>query len=682
MRLAAVLLAAAARLAAQAPSSPDSLQLPLVRLDSLRVEALRAPLHLARAPLAASVVGAAELRRGRPGLALEEGLRLVPGLQVDNRFNFAQGERISVRGFGARAQFGVRGVKVLLDGIPATLPDGQTQLTHIDPAALERAEVLRGPASALYGNAAGGVLYLQTQAPFEQPLAQRLRFTAGSDGLARLHQRIGGRSGAASYQLQLSRLRYGGFREHASAEQQWAGLRLGYDGTRDHLLLLLDGVDYAAESPGALPDSLLRADRGAAWPRNLAQRTGEDGRQAQLGLRWRRTLPAAELELVGYALRRTLDNPIPTAVIDLARWAGGVRALLRARAASPRAPQWAAGLDADLQRDRRVNYQNRAGERGARTLDQRERVRGLGLFGQLVVPATPRLDVLGGLRYDHVGFRADDRLVGAADPDDSGRRGMGALSPSLGVQYRAGRALQLYANLATAFETPTTTELVNRPEGAGGLNPELQPQRTRSVEVGLRGGRGASLRYELAAYRAEVSDALVPFQVPGSEGRDFFRNAGRARHRGLEASARLGLTPALSASAAYTLTDAVFRRYAVRGEVFDGNRLPGVAPQRATLVLAYAPRADAFAELELRAASRTPVNDANRAHSPGYALLDVRLGHPGIRLWRARLAPFAGAANLLDRAYNASVVVNAFGARYYEPGPGRTWHLGAELTVK
>ena len=653
----------------------------VVPLDTVTVQVLGTPGPVLRAPFPVSVVQQAEIRQARPGLALSDALAGVPGVQVDNRFNYALGERISMRGLGARAQFGVRGVRVLVDGIPATLPDGQTTLNHVDPAALGRAEVIRGPASALYGNASGGVIRLSTAPPPPAPLASEHRVLAGSHGLLRMETTAGGRSGAAAYRAYVSRLSYDGFREHASADNLNAGGMLHLAPGGDEVRLTFTAVRYDALNPGSLSDSLLRVDRGAAFARNVQQRTGEEGRQGQAGVWWRHPTGAGALEVAAYALARSIDNPIPTAVIDLDRRVGGVRASWAVDAGPLR---WLAGAEVEGQRDDRLNFANQAGERGARTLDQRERVTSASAFAQGTAAPLPRLEVLAALRYDRFRFSVRDRLVAPENPDDSGARTMARLSPALGVSFAAAPALALYGNVATAFETPTTTELANHPTGEGGFNPELQPQRTVSVEVGAKARLGSWAWLEGAAYRARIEDALIPFEVAGAPGRVFYRNAGRARHQGVEASAVLTPRPGWTARAAYTWTDARFGRYVVNGEDREGNPIPGVAPHRLDLSLLAAPERGPFAGVDLRRVSSTPVADDDaegRFRSPAHTLLDVRAGWEGARVAGVALSTFAGVANLLDRTYNTSVTVNAFGRRYYEPGPGRTVYAGLRLSL-
>ena len=668
----ALLLASASTLRAQ-----DTAR--VVPLDTVQV--LGAPVPAARAPFPVSVVREAEIRAARPGFGLAEALAAVPGVQVDNRFNYALGERISIRGFGARAQFGVRGVRVLVDGLPATLPDGQTTLNHVDPSAMGRAEIIRGPASALYGNASGGVIHLTTAPPPAAPLASEHRVLAGAHGLLRAETSVGGRAGAAAYRAYVSRLAYDGYRAHSSARNLNAGGLLHLARGADEVRVSFTAVRYDALNPGSLSDSLLRVDRGAAFARNVVQRTGEEGSQGQAGVWWRRATSAGALEVSAYGLMRSIDNPIPTAVIDLDRRVGGVRAAWSAEAGPLR---WLAGAEAETQRDGRLNFANAEGTRGTRTLDQAERVTSTSGFAQGTASLPAGIEVLGALRYDRFRFAVRDRLLSAGNPDDSGARTMDRWSPALGVSWAALPAVTLYANVATAFETPTTTELANRPGGAGGFNPELGPQRTTSVEAGAKARLAPWAWVEAAAYRARIDDALIPFEVEGAPGRVFYRNAGRARHRGVEAAAVLTPRAGWTARAAYSWTDARFGEYVVNGDDRAGNRVPGVAPHRLDLSLLMMPARGPFAGIDLRAVSRTPVADDDaegRFDSPAYTLVEVRGGWEGARFGRAALSPFAGVSNVLGRDYNTSVVVNAFGRRYYEPGPGRTFYAGLRLTL-
>ncbi len=627
----------------------------------------------AAAPYAVSVLGPQRVAAARADRGLAGVLHGVPGLQADNRYNEALGDRLSIRGFGARSAFGVRGVRVYIDGIPATLPDGQTDLSRLDLAAVREVEVLRGPASAIYGNAAGGVVMIHTTDPGDAPLAVQAGLLAGSGGLARAHTRVGGRSAGFAYQARLTRRHVDGFRAFAASSRTVADFRGSGSLAGGRLDALGALVDYAADNPGSLTANQLRADPTQANPANVAQKTSEAGRQGLVGLRWDRRTGAGRVELTGWGLLKTLDNPIPPVIIDLHRRAAGGRVL------------WLGGIgpvgvavggEAGLQRDDRRNHENDGGARGDLVLSQVEWVRQLGAFTHTRLPIGNDVDFTAGARYDSYRFRARDRFTDG-DPNDSGERVMSAFSPTAGVRARLAGALDLYANVATAFETPTTTELVNRPDSAGGFNPDLEPQRTTSVELGARGDAGR-LTYQVAVYRARVRDALIPFEVATSPGRQYYRNAGTTRHQGVETAVSVSVTPRLRADMAYTWTDARFRDFEVDARQYGGNRVPGVTPHRFEGTLTG--RLDrALIALDATVSGRTPVDDANTDAADGYTLLSVRgewtVDAPGLRV-----DPFAGISNILDTDYISSVAVNAFGRRFFEPGPGRAFHLGVRAT--
>ena len=642
-----------------------------VALAPVRVTALGASLSASRVPYSIAVSRPSDASRAVPPLSLEEPLRGIAGVQLDNRNNIALGERLSIRGFGARTQFGVRGVRVDVDDVPATMPDGQTALTHVDPASIGFVEVLRGPASSLYGNAAGGVVRLRSAAPLDAPFAVRAELGRSERGTLTSRGSASSVIGAWSVDGHVSNLRYDGFRANSDAKDLRGGGRLARAWARDTVALTVAGVDYDAKNPGGLTDSARTADPRSASATNLRYRTGERGTHQQAGLSWRRGGARSSLLATAYVLGRHIDNPIPQRIIDLGRRTSGARVAYE-HALSPAGRDGSVSLGAEYagQRDDRRSYVSLDGVRGAAALDQRERVGNNGLFARVVMPVAGELHFLGAVRADQVRFRVTDRLVNATDPDDGGSRTMRAVSPSAGLSYALGNAANVYANVATAFETPTTSELANQPDGAGGLNRTLQPQRVTSYEVGSRMPLASIGRVSLSAYDAEIRDALVPFELASSPGRQFFRNASRSRHRGVEADASVLLGSRVSSQLGVTIVDARFIRDDFNAVSRAGKRVPGVAPSRLDVEV----RGDAgrtSVEITLRAQSRTPANDLGTAWSPGYALVGARASAARHAFGTVRLSPSISVSNVLDIHYDASLIANAARSRYFEPGPGR-----------
>lgn len=668
---------------------PDTAAADTFRLEGVEVEVFRRPLGSGDVPFAVSVVGRNSLQRGTSGFSLEEALRGLPGVQVQNRFNFAVGERVSVRGFGARSQFGIRGIRVLVDGIPATLPDGQSSLDHLDIGSLGQVEALRGPSSALYGNASGGVLSFRTAEPPRVPLRQEVGVVGGSDGYLRLQSTTSGRAGETGYLLNLASLRYDGYRSdprEGETGTYGAAERLNLNARADHpvgggrLVVVANAVDLDSENPGSLALAALDDPGRPAFVNNVNQGLGKTVKQAQGGVTWTGPTGGSQGEFTAFGIRREIVNPIPGTVVDVDRWALGGRAILRwdqdAGAAGTRL--WVAGAELELQSDDRQNFRNVAGEKGELTLDQDEQVVSAGAFLQTMVPFSPTFWAMGGLRYDHIRFQADDRFPRPGGEDLSGSRQLGALSPSLGVHWAARPGTGLYANLSTSFETPTTTELANRPDGSGGFNPELDPQRGVAGEVGLRTSLPRGARMELSAYVTGVTNELIPFEDPAQPGRVFYRNAGSSLYRGTELVLGSRTDGPLRGQLTWSWVDAHFRDYVVGDSDFSDNRIPGQAPQRVEGIVVGQVRGWS-AEIRGEWVDAIPVNDANSAESDPYTIVDLRLGSSP-RTWGPwRITPTAGITNLLDERYVTSVAVNAFGGRFFEPGPGRSFHLG--LTV-
>lgn len=664
---------------------PDS----VVQIEPVLVRVLGSTIGT-RAPYPISVVSGAELTRANGSAFIEEALRAIPGVQVHNRYNFAVGERIAVRGFGARSQFGVRGIRVLVDGIPATLPDGQATLDHLDLAGLGRVEALRGPNAALYGNGAGGVLHFRTMNPALSPAVVDVRTTGGSFGLLTVQGNVSGTAGDAGYRVGYTSMSFDGYRRDPVADDGSAygsAERSTFNGTvslpvgEGTLRVVANGMKLDAENPGSLPQATLDEGDRAAWGFNVNSGSIKDVKQGQLGASWTGPLGATDAEVAVWGVRRELFNPIPGRVIDLNRNAGGLRALVQgSRPAGDDATfGWGAGFEVERQSDDRQNYGNSSGEPSDLLLDQQEMVRGAGVFLQGRLDAGSAVSILGGVRYDNVNFSVDDAFLAGGDPDDSGERSMSAVSPSIGVVAGVAEGVELFASAGRSFETPTTTELANQPSGAGGFNPDLEPQKGTTFEGGARATLSARIAVEANLFRTRLTDGLVPFDVPSDPGRVYFRNAAETTYKGWEVSVDGRPADDVHLRVAYTNVDATYDFYQTDGDDFSGNMVPGLAPNRLDGLLAWEAGAG-FVELRGLWQDDVPVADDGSAESPSYFVADVRVGAEGVAVGRVRLAPFVGISNLFDETYNSSVVPNAFGSRYFEPGPTRNYRVGLGIT--
>ncbi len=641
-----------------------------------------------------------QIRRAQATVGIDEALANIPGVVVANRYNFALDQRVSIRGAGSRANFGLRGVKVLLDGVPQSLPDGQSQLTNIDLAAIAKVEVLRGSASSLYGNGSGGVLSFTTDLSAPHPLGLTLRQMGGSFGLQKTQARVSGRAGRSIGALSLSRTTIDGFRQYSGADTRQ------YLGAVDHAIR--DGLTLSvrggtaetplARNPGALtaaeyalnPDTAALANvrRGAA--REVSQRYGS--------VRLHSAGDRQNWSTVVYGQRRFVDNALAVAppgtvgptngtFSTLDRRVTGARFDASRLVGAARPVRVAAGLDLQRSFDVRRNQRATGGRPTAPAdtllLDQNEIVVSVGPFAQAQWDLHPRVTASVGGRYDRLQFRVDDNFL-TDGADNTGSRDMTAASGHVGLVWRLAEAIVPYANLSTAFETPTTTELLVRPDGQGGFNPGLGPQRIRTFELGARGRLGARTTYELALFQADAADAIVQFLE--TNGRAFFRNAGRTRSRGLEAGIVSEPLSWLELRAAWTLADYRFDEYIVSltsttTDTLNGNRLAGV-PKHAVRLGARMSFGAASLDVDHTSQGDMFGDDRNLVAVKGWGRgqLNIRAAWTGrLAGWRAE--PFVSVQNALNTAYVGAVTLNGFGGRVLEPAPLRNWYIGLELAA-
>ena len=685
----AILCVPGVPLAAQEPERPA--RLPPVEISVTR-ERARSPFEL---PFAVTMTRPDSMRPGLRHVTLDETLFLLPGVVVVSRNNPTQDPRISIRGFGARSAFGVRGVRILRDGMPLTLPDGQTAVDYLDLESVGTVEVIRGSASALYGNAAGGVVNIRSADPPSAPIAVQARATAGSEDLRRWVGAVGGTSRSLRYQANVSHIDQDGYRQFARQRATNGFGRVMFDAGRADVSVIGLALDMPeAEDPGALTIDQLEDDPRTADPFWVERRVRKEVRQAQLGVVASMPAGGGEVEGVAYGSWRDLFNPRPTFLIDLDRamYGASFRATLPARFLGL-THRLSAGIDVQRQADDRQNVANcnrpqgvtppaaqcpdAGSERGVAQLDQEETVSSVGPFLRDEVALGDRLTLMLGARADFVRFEVDDRLVSAANPDDSGERTLDAVSPMAGVLFRASPVHALYANISTAFETPTATELGNQADGSAGLNRDLDPQRATTYELGVKGLLFSRLRYDLAGFYTRVRDELIPFDVPGAPGRRFFRNAGRTERRGVEAGL-WALLGAFEVGASYSYSDFEFDDYVVTaGGVstdFSGKQIPGVPSQQLQASVTWKHRGF-YATAEGVAATSIFANDANSVEAPGYGVLNLRIGGSAA-FGRSWLSPVLGVQNVFDKRYVASVVVNAAQDKFFEPAPERAIYAG------
>ena len=644
-------------------------------------------------PGAIDAVEVDPMRLGSPLVNLSELMSAVPGIQVRNRENYAQDLQLSVRGFGARSTFGVRGVRILIDGIPATMPDGQGQVSAISLTSAKRIEVLRGPLAQLYGNAAGGVLQVFTQDP---PVSSTPKFGVaagiGSDRQRHLDLSIGGGSETLGALLDVSRFTTDGYRDHSAAERTQINAKVvARPSSATTITGVFNGFDQPlSQDPLGLNRSAFLGNPRQVIPAAIQFDTRKTIEQQQAGIVVEHDLSANDrINARVYVGRRDVFQTLsfsgitpPTAagfttsaggVVDLDRSFGGAGLNWVHKTRVNGMPlQWTVGVEADRLKETRKGYINNNGVPGAVRRNEDDTARNLDYFGQVEWAFAPQWLAQAGLRVSEVKFSVDDKYAGDGRID-SGSITYHNTSPVLGLSWHASDNLNLYANLGTGFETPTLAESAYRPGGLSGPNFQLKPSESTQAEIGMKARNGRH-SVDMALFASRSRDEIVPQSTSG--GRSIFQNADRVDRRGLEVGWKADWQ-VVSTRLAYTLLDARFGSSytTATATVPSGNRLPGV-PRHALYLEAETRIGEAAtAALEMRAETKTQVNDVNAEASPGYAAFNLRLGKE-IRTAAARFYVFGRIDNLFDRNYAGSVIVNDANGRFYEPAPGRRLFVG------
>ena len=634
-------------------------------------------------PVAVGSVNEDDIQRGRQQISLQESLAAIPGLFIQDQYNFAQDLRISIRGFGARASFGIRGIKIITDGIPNTLPDGQSSVDDIDLGSIRRIEVIRGPSSSLYGSAAGGVINLFTEDGPRQPFLEG-RLTFGSYDFQRYQLKGGGQYKKLNYLGSLSHLTYGGYRDHSETSSTLFNTKLRFDiNPTSSLTTVVSAVDSPrAQDPGALNQGEVMQDRRQAAPRALLFDAGEKVSQQKLGLVYNKSFERGHrVVLRNYYVWRDFNNFLPFGVnsngqggsVDLNRlFLGGGADYIQEGQLFGRPNSLRIGFDIDAQRDDRRRFANELGVRGDMTTNQAENVTGYGLFLQDELSLHERIRLTFGIRYDFLQYEVDDKIE-----SNSADRTFGQPSPMVGLVWALVPEANVYGNVSTSFEPPTTTELAN-PFGPTGFNPLLEPQTATNYEIGVKGILPARMRYEAAVFHIRVEDEFVPFELSGS-GQTFFENAGKSQRTGLETSLLFFPADGLKMSLSYTYSNFAFTEFTdINDNVFDGNDLPGVPDNIFFARINYLHTWGLYVDWDLQYAGSYYGNSANTVSIEPYSLSNLAVGYVG-RYGNWEISLFAGIRNLFDQQYNDNVRLNASFGRYYEPAPELNFYGGIRI---
>ncbi|MDU7388606.1 TonB-dependent receptor PqqU [Atlantibacter hermannii] len=673
--------------------------------QTMVVTASPGPVSELETPAAVSVVTGDDLRYAAPQINLSENLGSVPGLQILNRQNYAQDLQLSIRGFGSRSTYGVRGIRLYVDGIPATMPDGQGQTSNIDLNSVASVEVLRGPFSALYGNASGGVIDVKTETGEAPPTIEASSYY-GSFGTWRYGLKASGATGDGTqpgdvnYTVSSTRFTTHGFRDHSDARKNLANAKLGVRiDDVSTLTLLLNSVDIRANDPGGLSYSEWR-DNPRQSPRGEQYDTRKTIRQTQAGLNYQRALSTSDdLSITAYAgQRETVQyqsipagpqrNPThPGGVIDLSRHYQGIDSRLTHRDTLWTLPvDVTVGLNYENMSENRKGFENFTldngvplyGVKGDKRRDERNLMWNLDPYLQSSWQLSDALSLDAGVRYSSIWFDANDHYITAANGDDSGEASYHKWLPAGALKYKVTDAWNVYLSAGRGFETPTINELSYRSGGQNGLNLALKPSTSDTVELGSKTRIGNGL-FSAALFQTDTDNEIVVDASSG--GRTTYKNAGKTRRQGLELSLDQQFAWDWKLKMAWTLLDATYRSNACGATDCNGNRMPGIARNMGYASFGYQPEQGWYAGADVHYMGDIMADDENSAKAPSYIVAGLNTGYKFLyERWALDL--FGRVDNLFDKGYVGSVIVNESNGRYYEPAPGRNYGVGMSVSYR
>ena len=650
-----------------------------IELEEVAVMALRQRIALESVPAALTIRSFSSDYQGTQR-SLQEYLYQVPGLVALNSSNYAQDLRISIRGFGARAAFGIRGIKLVVDHIPETTPDGQGQLDNLPLDLIETISVLRGPSSMRYGNASGGVISIDTR---EAIFSDRHRLTSriGAFGQRQFTYTAGVGLHKGGLLLHLLHQDIDGYRTHSKTRTSMVNLKYVRRFTDDSKWVIQANYTDSplAEDPGAITLEDFNSDPFQARSQNVAFGAGESIRHFKVGSSLNYRSDIYELTTYGFFSGRNFDGFLPFAnggAVDLERQYAGQGASLRHSISRNNEIRHdlIVGYDWAHQRDHRRRYENLSGQRGTLSLDQYERFSSLGSYLLYELKAK-RLFIQGGIRFDRNNLELEDNDL-SDGVNDSDAINLNALSPQMGFSFQMAPELSLFVNASKAYETPALSELITPPYSTGGFNEELGIQETEMLELGLN-RRGSQVNWEVVFFTGETTNDIVPYELEAYPGRSFYRNAGQTKRSGIELSYQRQFER-LQLDLVYAYLDL---RFAEESEPSIANRhLPGVPWQSGSLQLSYQLSDSLRLNYQRLRRGALYADDENQHKVKGFWLDHLSLQ----KQWTSQSMRFStviGVQNMANVRYADNIRINAFGSRFYELGLPRQVYLGFNVSL-
>lgn len=653
----------------------DTIQIKVLDLKEVIVNSSKIPSRLADIPLSVNVLDTALNVNILQQNSLKEYINRIPGVFTLNANNFAQDLRISIRGFGARSAFGIRGIKLIVDGIPETTPDGQGQLDNLNLGIIERVEVIRGPSASLYGNASGGVIKINSISNFENNFVN-LKSTYGSYGMQNYQGSFGLKRLNSEALVHLNKISSDGYRDRSGIEQTnfLSRLRLNTKG----IGVFLGSLSYTdspyAGDPGGLTDQERNNNRSQARGRNIDYDTYESINHFKSSLQWElKNSEKISWNASTFYSKRNFYGKLPFefgGIVDLDRdfWGGNFN-FKHSSFNEKVSNTLLLGLDLGFQKDRRKRFKNIKGVQGEITLNQIESFENRSFY------------LIDHLKYKKalitIGLRWDNNSL-ASDKTDYGIE-LYKLNPSIGINMSISKNKNIWVNFSSSFETPTLSELSSNPYGDSGLNPQLIAQKALNFEFGYR-SKMKNKYFEMVAFYIPTDDEITPYEIEQFPGRTFFRNAGKTSRKGIEIIFNHNISKKINFDNSYTFSDFKFREFTSGSNNLNDNYLPGIPKNIFNSNISYKTENGLIFLTELIYNDKIYSSNNNDIFEKPYWLSNFKISKK-INNKNLFWDIYFGLNNIFNTNYSDNIRLNAFGGRFFEPAPLRNFYLGLNLKV-
>lgn len=674
------------------------------KTDDVIITGTRTEKKLIDIPYPVDLIEKEDFRYSR-NMGINDVLGTTPGLFMQSRYG-NHDVRISIRGFGSRSNTGIRGVRILLDGIPESEPDGQTRIEAIDFNALGSIEVVRGNASALYTNAPGGVINFINDIKFYKPFAWSFN-EIGEFGMRKNTIKAGVATNSLRFMTSFTYTNYNGYREHSNEYQKIVNSVLEAEvGRNSNLSVLTNFVSGAIRLPGSLNLTQYNENPLQANATDKSRDAKRDSRKGRLAVRFNNTFGKSlnnVIEGTGYLTVKDFDRTAKTYRLFSRYGIGGSLRYVNKSEIAGRDNEFSVGGDLFYQTGPIEEFENIGGTRGDILLAiSDETISNAGFyFSNQFSIVRGKLDFLFTGRYDNVNFDVVDRLAGIRDAT----RNFNRFTPKFALNYKLTPYAAIYGSFGLGFDTPAGNELDNYPLSSdgnlGALNPDLNAQTSKNFELGTKGNilnhGGKWFKdnvYELVFYRLQIEDEIVPFIVSNAA---YFRNAAKSTRNGIEFGFTTNIIGGLKSKTAYNFSDFKYDTYTAliydaNGNAttkdYSGNTAPSVPKHYLSSDLIYnykiTPSVTAFAKFNYTYVEGMFTDDGNSAKTESYILLNTGLGME-VTVDNFNLIANAGLGNLTDKKYVAYININADPDRavdrrtYYESGAPKNFFAGLNL---